>query len=119
MPNENPERKEGEKRELRRQILEFQTVEKALGGVQEDLNSSSSSKQKNAVVVAHTKIHISHPPGEVVKYKTGNFLKSSSSMAFSVSGDTRVKLSPMAHRRLCESCWRNSSILSWRSSETK
>ena len=45
-PNEKPERKEGEEEELRSQIPEIQTTEKALGGAQEDLNSGSSSKKK-------------------------------------------------------------------------
>ena len=43
-PNEEPEWKEGEE-ELRGQIPEFQTMEKALGGAQQDLNSGSSSKK--------------------------------------------------------------------------
>ena len=41
-PNERPEWKEGEEEELRGQIPEFQTMEKALGGAQDDLNSGSS-----------------------------------------------------------------------------
>ena len=45
-PNEKPEWREGEEEELRGQIPEFQTMEKALGGVQEDLNSGSSSKKQ-------------------------------------------------------------------------
>ena len=35
-PNEKPEWKEGEEEELRGQVPEFQTMEKALGGAQED-----------------------------------------------------------------------------------
>ena len=45
-PNEKPEWKEGEEEELRGQIPEFQTMEKALGDSQEDLNSGSSFKKK-------------------------------------------------------------------------
>ena len=45
-PNERPEWKEGEEEELRGQVPEFQTMEKALGGAQDDLNSGSSSKRK-------------------------------------------------------------------------
>ena len=45
-PKEKPEWKEGEEEELRGQIPEFQTMEKALGGAQEDLDSGSSSKKK-------------------------------------------------------------------------
>ena len=45
-PNEKPEWKDGEEEELRGQIPEFQTMEKALDGAQEDLNSGSSSKNK-------------------------------------------------------------------------
>ena len=55
-PNEKPEWKEGEEEELRGQIPEFQTMEKALGGAQEDLNSGSSSKKKDTDVIAHTRI---------------------------------------------------------------
>ena len=40
-PNEKPEWKDGEEEELRGQIPEFQTIENALGGAQEDLNSGS------------------------------------------------------------------------------
>ena len=57
-PNEKPEWKEGEEEELRGQIPEFQTMEKALGGAQEDLNSGSSSKKKDADVIAHARIQI-------------------------------------------------------------
>ena len=94
-PNEKPEWKEGEEEELRGQIPEFQTMEKALGGAQEDLNSGSSSKKKNDDVLAHARMHIPHPPREVVKYATGNFMESSSSLIFCVSSDMRVKSSPM------------------------
>ena len=94
-PNEKPEWKEGEEEELRGQIPEFQTMKKALGGAQEDLNSSSSSKKKMDDVIAHARVHIPHPPGEVVKYATGNFMESSNSLVFCVSGDMRVKLSQM------------------------
>ena len=95
MPNEKPEWKEGEEEELRCQITEFQTMEKALGGAQEDLNSGSSSKKKIDDVIAHARMHIPHPPREVVKYATGNFMESSSSLVFCFSGDMRVKSLPM------------------------
>ena len=55
-PNEKPEWKEGEEEELRGQIPEFQTMEKALGGAQEDLNSGSSSKNKIDDVIAHARM---------------------------------------------------------------
>ena len=70
-------------------------MEKALGGAQEDLKSGSPSKKKNDDVIAHARVHIPHPPREVVKYSTGNFMESSSSLVFCVSGDMRVKSSPM------------------------
>ena len=92
-PNEKPEWKEGE--ELRGQIPEFQTMEKALGGAQEDLNSGSSSKKKNTDVIAHARVHIPQPPREVVKYATGNFMESTSSLVFCVSADMRVKSSSL------------------------
>ena len=95
-PTEKPEWKEGEEDELRGQIPEFQTMEKALGAAQEDLNSGSSSKNKKADVLAHARVHIPHPPREVVKYATGNFMESSGSLVFCVSGDMRVKSSPMS-----------------------
>ena len=57
-PNEKPEWKEGEEEELRGQIPEFQTMEKALGGAQDDLNSGSSLKRKNDDVIAHARMHI-------------------------------------------------------------
>ena len=76
---------------MRGQIPKFETMEKALGGAQEDLNSGSSSKKKNADVVAHARVRMPHPPREVVKYATGNFMESSSSLVFCVSGDMRVK----------------------------
>ena len=94
-PNEKPEWKEGEEEELRGQIPEFQTMEKALGAAQDDLNSGTSSKKKNHDVIAHARMHIPHPPREVVEYATGNFMESSSSLVFCVSGDMRVKSSPM------------------------
>ena len=68
-PNERPESKEGEE-ELRGQIPEFQMMETALGAAQEDLNSGSSSKKKDTDVIAHARMHIPHPPREVVKYAT-------------------------------------------------
>ena len=89
--NERPEWKEGEIEELRGQIPEFQTMEKALGGAQEDLNSGSSSKKKDTDVIAHARIQIPHPPREVVNYATGNFMESSSSLVLCVSGNMRVK----------------------------
>ena len=81
-PNERPEWKEGEEKELRGQIPEFQTMETALGGAQEDLNGGSSSKKKDTDVIAHARMRIPHPPIEVVKYATGNFMESSSSLVF-------------------------------------
>ena len=63
-PNEKPEWKGGEEEELRGQIPEFQTMEKALGGAQADLNSGSSSKKKNDGVIAHARVHIPHPRRE-------------------------------------------------------
>ena len=94
-PNEKPEWKEGEEEELRGQIPEIETMETALGGAQEGLNSSSSSKKKDTDVIVRARMHIPHPPREVVKYATGNFMESSSSLVFCVSGDMRVKSSPM------------------------
>ena len=88
-PNEKLEWKEGEEEKLRGQIPGFQTIEKALGGAQEGLNSGSSSKMKNDDVIAHARMHIPHPPRIVVKYATGNFMESSSSLTFCVSGDMR------------------------------
>ena len=81
-PNEKPEWKKGEEEELRGQIPEFQTMEKVLGGAQEDLNSGISSKKKIDDVIAHARMHIPHPPGELVKYATGIFMESSSSLIF-------------------------------------
>ena len=84
-------------------------MEKALGGAQEDLNSGSSSKNKNDDVIAHARMNIPHPPRKVVKYATGNFVESSSSLIFCVSGDMRIKSSPRtdfvvrySHLRLTE-----------------
>ena len=94
-PNGRPDWKEGEEEDLRGQIPEFQTMETALGGAQEDLNSGSSSKKKDTDVIAHARMHFPHPPREVVKYARGNFMESSSSLVFCVSGDMRVKSSPM------------------------
>ena len=70
-------------------------MEKALGGAQEDLKGGFSLKEKDMDVIAHARMHIAHPPREVVKYATGNFIESSSSLVFCVSGDMRVKSSPM------------------------
>ena len=67
---------------MRGQILEYQTMEKALGRAQEDLNGGSSAKKKNDDVIAHARVHIPHPPREVVKYATGNFMESSNSLVF-------------------------------------
>ena len=94
-PNEKPEWKEGEEEELRGQIPEFRTMEKALAGAQEELNSGSSSKKKDTDVIAHARIQIPHPARYVVNYATGNFMESSSSLVFCVSGDMRVKSLPM------------------------
>ena len=93
-PNEKPEWKDGEEEELRCQIPEFQTTEKALCGAQDDLNSGISSK-KNTDVIAHARTHIPHPPREIVKSATGYFMESSSSLVFCLSGDMRVKSLPM------------------------
>ena len=70
-------------------------MEAALGGAQEDLNSGSSWKKKDMDVIADARTHMPHPSREVVKYATGNFMESSSSFVFCVSGDMRVKSSPM------------------------
>ena len=70
-------------------------MEKGHGGAQEHLGSSSCSRKKNADVIAHARVHIPHPPTEVVKYATGNFMESSGSLVFCVSGDMRVKSLPM------------------------
>ena len=70
-------------------------MEKALGGAQEDLNGGSSSKMRMDDVIAYARMHIPHPPREVVKYATGSFMESSSSLVFCVSGDMRVKSSPL------------------------
>ena len=70
-------------------------MERALGGAQEDLNGSSSLKKRNKDVIVHARMHIPHPPREVVKYATGNFMESSNSLVFCVSGNMRVKSSPM------------------------
>ena len=110
-PNEKREWKEGEEDELRGQIPEFQRMEKVLGGAQDDLNSGSSLKKKNDDVIAHARMHIPHPPRELVKYATGNFMESSSSLVFCVSGNMRGKSSPMtefvvrySHLRPTEGC---------------
>ena len=95
MPNEKPEWKEGEEEELRGLIPEMQTMEKALGGAQEDIIGGFSLKKKHKDVIVHARMHIPHPPREVVKYATGNFMESSSSLVFCVSGDMRVKSSLM------------------------
>ena len=58
-------------------------------------NSGSSSKNNIDDVIVHARMHIPHPPREVVKYETGNFMDSSNSLVFCVSGDMRVKSSPM------------------------
>ena len=93
-PNEKPDWKKSEEEELRGRIPEFQTMEKALGGAQEDLNGGGSAKKKIDDVIAHARMHFPHPPKEVVKYATGNFMELSSSLVFSISGDMRVKSSP-------------------------
>ena len=71
-PNEKPDWEDDEEEELRSKILEFQVMEKALGGAQDDLNSGSSSKRKDADVIPHARMHIPHTLREVVKYATGN-----------------------------------------------
>ena len=73
-PSDKTEWKEGEE-ELRGQITEFQTMEKAFGCAQEVLNSGSPSKKKDTDVIAHTRVHLPHPPREVVKYATEIFWK--------------------------------------------
>ena len=70
-------------------------MEKALGGAQEDLNSGSSLKRKDTDVIPHARMHIPHPPRELVKYATGKFMESSNSLVFCFSGDMRVKSLPM------------------------
>ena len=94
-PNEKPEWKDGEEEELRGKIPENQTMEKALGGAQDNLKSGSSKKRKDADVIAHARMHIRHPPREVVKYATVSFMESSSSLFFWVSRDMQFKTSPM------------------------
>ena len=94
-PNEKPQWKDGKEEKLRGLIPEFQTMEKAIGGAQEDLNGGSSSKKKNADAIAHARIQIPHPPREVAKYAMGKITESSCSLVFCVSGNMRVKSSPM------------------------
>ena len=65
-PNEKPDWKDGEEEELRGQIPEFQTMEKALGGAQAVSNSGSYSKRKDTDIIAHARMHIPHPPRETV-----------------------------------------------------
>ena len=60
----------------------MQTMEKARGGAQDNLNSGSSTESKDADVIAHARMHIPHPPREVVKYATGNFMELSNSFVF-------------------------------------
>ena len=43
-PTEKPECRDGEEEYLQGQITEFQTMEKALGGAQDDIKSGSSSE---------------------------------------------------------------------------
>ena len=94
-PNKKTEWEEG-KEELCVQILEIQTMEKALGGAQEDSKSGSSSQRKHTDVIAHARLHIPHHTRELLKYSTGNFMEWSSSLVFfRLSGDTGVKSSPM------------------------
>ena len=57
-PNEKPEWKEGGEEELRSQYPEFQTMEKALCGAQQDLKGGSSAKKKIEDVIAHARMHI-------------------------------------------------------------
>ena len=91
-PNEKPEWKEDEEHELRGLIPEFQTIEKALGGAQEDLKGSISLKKIDTDVIA--RMHIPLPPREVVKYASGNFMELYISLVFCVSGDMQNKSSP-------------------------
>ena len=70
-------------------------MEKAFGGAQEDLKSGSSSQRKDSDVKAHARMHIPHLPKKIVKYATGNFMESSSSLVFCVSGDMGVNMSPV------------------------
>ena len=93
-PNEQPEWKKSEEEELWGQIREFQTMEKVLGGAQEDLNSGISSKRKGKDLIAYRML-IPNPPKEVVKCETKNFMESPSSLVLCAAGDIRVKSSPM------------------------
>ena len=74
-------------------IPESSTVALLVG--QEDLNGGNSLKNRDTDVIAHARMHIPHPPREVVKYATGDFMESSSSLVFCVSGNMQVKSSPM------------------------
>ena len=70
-------------------------MKKAFSGAQEDLKSGNSLKKKDADVIAHARMHFPHPAREKLEYATGKLMETSSSLVFCVSGDKRVKSSPM------------------------
>ena len=94
-PNEKLKSEASEQEELRCQIPDFQTMEKAIGGAQEDLTSGSSSEKKIADVKAHARKHILYPPRGVAYKGTVNPMGLSTSLVFRVSSDMRFKSSPM------------------------
>ena len=50
---------------------------------------------KNEEVVRHVRLQVPHPPRDVVRYETGNFIAASESMFFCNSRDMRVKTESM------------------------
>ena len=80
---------------MRGQILEIQTTEKVFGDAQDNSNSSISLKKKEADVIVHARMHIPHPPREIVKYAKRNLMETSNSLVFCVSGNMRLKSLPM------------------------
>ena len=101
---------------------ELQTMEKALGGAQKDLNSRSSSKTKDAGVNLNARMHIPRRPRDLMKYATPIFMESSISLVFLrlrqhasyiVTKDSVCCsiFALEANRRLCESCRWNVSVL--------
>ena len=72
--NEIREWKEGEEEELRCPIPEFQTMEKALRGAEEDINSRNFLKKRDADVMVHARMLIPHHPRGVVNMQLENSL---------------------------------------------
>ena len=60
----------GEQQELRGVIPQFETIDIALEGAEDDIKRRTDQSTKNEEVVRHVRLQVPHPPREVVRYES-------------------------------------------------